>query len=39
MKIEKTSRGFEIIKFKDGYNNDCSLQESSFSIISGSSAI
>lgn len=28
-KIETTSRGFEIIKFKDRYNVDCSLQQSS----------
>ena len=29
MKIEKTARGFKIVKFKDVYGCDCSLQESS----------
>lgn len=29
MKEEKTIRGFTLIKFKDLYNQDCSLQKSS----------
>lgn len=29
MKIIKTNRGFKVINFKDQYNIDCSLQESS----------
>ena len=29
MKKEKTCRGFSIIKFKDSYDNPCSLQMSS----------
>lgn len=27
--VKKTSRGFEIIMFKDSYDMDCSLQQSS----------
>lgn len=27
--IEKTNRGFDILKFKDSYNVECSLQKSS----------
>lgn len=29
MEIDKTSRGFDIAKFKDRYGADCSLQKSS----------
>lgn len=29
MEIEKTQRGFEIIKFLDQYEQECSLQQSS----------
>jgi len=29
MKVEKTERGFQIIEFKDRYDEECSLQESS----------
>lgn len=29
MDLEKTPRGFEIGKFKDSYNNCCSIQKSS----------
>jgi len=29
MKIQKTIRGFDIIKFKDSYGVECSLQKSS----------
>lgn len=29
MKVEKTDRGFEIIKFEDGNGEKCSLQQSS----------
>lgn len=28
-KSTKTERGFEVIKFKDAYENECSLQQSS----------
>ena len=28
-KVRRTERGFEIISFKDCYENDCSLQQSS----------
>lgn len=31
-KIKKTIRGFEIVKFKDYYGEDCSLQASSLAI-------
>jgi hypothetical protein len=41
MKVEKTIRGFEIIKFKDINNVECSLQQSSAAIyeIPGTGAI
>lgn len=41
MKVEKTQRGFEIVQFKDLYNEDCSLQQSSLAIYEqpGSGAI
>jgi hypothetical protein len=41
MKIEYTSRGFEIINFKDRYDKECSLQQSSLADfeLPGSSAI
>jgi len=29
MELEKTNRGFDILKFKDRYDFDCSLQKSS----------
>jgi hypothetical protein len=29
MKIEKTERGFSIIKFRDRYDKNCSIQKSS----------
>ena len=29
MEIERTQRGFSLLKFKDSYNNPCSLQKSS----------
>ena len=29
MRVEKTERGFEIIRFKDHYGEECSLQQSS----------
>jgi hypothetical protein len=29
MKVEKTNRGFQIIKFQDRYGEECSLQQSS----------
>ena len=32
MKIEKTERGFELIKFKDIYGSECSLQQSSIAL-------
>lgn len=40
-KIEKTHRGFEIVKFKDYYGEDCSLQASSLAIYTkpGTSAV
>lgn len=41
MKVERTGRGFEIIKFKDHYKENCSLQQSSLAIFEepGTSAI
>lgn len=41
MKVERTERGFQIIRFKDEYGNDCSLQQSSLAIYErpGTSAI
>lgn len=41
MKIEKTERGFEIIRFKDFYGGECTLQQSSLALYDkpGSSAI
>ena len=41
MKIEKTERGFELIKFKDIYGSECSLQQSSIALCErpGTSAI
>jgi hypothetical protein len=30
--VERTSRGFEIVKFKDYYGSECSLQASSLAI-------
>jgi len=41
MEIEKTERGFEIIRFKDFYGGECSLQQSSLALYNkpGSSAI
>jgi len=32
MKIEKTERGFELIRFKDFYGAECSLQQSSLAL-------
>lgn len=29
MRVEKTGRGFEIIRFKDAYDSECTLQASS----------
>jgi hypothetical protein len=29
MELEKTPRGFKLGKFKDSYDNDCSIQKSS----------
>lgn len=29
IKVETTNRGFGVGKFKDSYNNECSIQESS----------
>lgn len=39
--IEETERGFQIINFKDYYNIECSLQQSSLAIYqkTGTSAI
>lgn len=41
MEIGKTERGFQLIEFKDRYNQDCSLQQSSLADAEppGSSAI
>ena len=41
MKIEETSRGFEVICFEDKNGSECSLQQSSLSFYEqpGSSAI
>lgn len=41
MKIEKTERGFEIIRFTDFYGAECSLQQSSLALYNkpGSSAV
>jgi hypothetical protein len=40
-KLKHTSRGFELIEFKDIYDEECSLQQSSLAIYNppGSSAI
>lgn len=32
MKLEQTNRGFDILKFNDSYNVECSLQKSSSAL-------